>query len=39
MDLWLGVLPFMLGQAIVIALLVAFPQIALFLPNFFKGVT
>lgn len=37
MDLWLGVLPFMLGQAIVIALLVAFPAIALWLPNFFKG--
>lgn len=25
MDLWLGVLPFMLGQAIVIALLVIWP--------------
>jgi tripartite ATP-independent transporter DctM subunit len=37
MDLWLGVLPFMLGQAIVIALLVMFPSIALWLPNFFKG--
>jgi C4-dicarboxylate transporter, DctM subunit len=37
MDLWIGVLPFMLGQAIVIALLVAFPAIALWLPNFFKG--
>jgi tripartite ATP-independent transporter DctM subunit len=37
MDLWIGVLPFMLGQAIVIALLVIFPSIALWLPNFFKG--
>jgi hypothetical protein len=27
----------MLGQAIVIALLVIFPSIALWLPNFFKG--
>ncbi len=38
MDLWLGVLPFMLGQAIVIFLLVLFPGLALWLPNLFKGV-
>lgn len=38
MDLWLGVLPFMLGQAIVIALLVIFPGIALWLPNLVKGL-
>jgi TRAP-type C4-dicarboxylate transport system permease large subunit len=37
MDLWIGVLPFILGQAIVIALLVAFPSIALWLPNVFKS--
>jgi tripartite ATP-independent transporter DctM subunit len=36
-DLYLGVLPFMLGMAIVLALLVAFPQIALWLPNFLMG--
>ena len=33
MDLWLGVLPFMLGQAIVIFLLVLFPGLALWLPS------
>jgi len=38
MDLWLGVLPFMLGQAIVIALLVIFPSLALWLPNLVKGL-
>jgi tripartite ATP-independent transporter DctM subunit len=38
MDLWLGVLPFMLGQAIVIALLVIFPGLALWLPNLVKGL-
>jgi TRAP-type mannitol/chloroaromatic compound transport system permease large subunit len=38
MDLWLGVLPFMLGQAIVIALLVIFPGPALWLPNLVKGL-
>jgi TRAP-type mannitol/chloroaromatic compound transport system permease large subunit len=37
MDLWLGVLPFILGQAIVIALLVIFPGLALWLPNLVKG--
>jgi tripartite ATP-independent transporter DctM subunit len=36
-DLYLGVLPFMVGMAIVLALLVAFPQIALWLPNLMKG--
>ena len=36
-DLYLGVLPFMLGQAIVITLLVIFPDIALWLPNLVKG--
>lgn len=36
-DLYLGVLPFMLGMAIVLGLLVAFPQIALWLPNLMKG--
>ncbi|WP_089935555.1 TRAP transporter large permease [Candidatus Entotheonella palauensis] len=38
MDLWLGVLPFMLGQAIVITLLVIFPGLALWLPNLVKGL-
>jgi tripartite ATP-independent transporter DctM subunit len=36
-DLYLGVLPFMVGMAIVLVLLVAFPQIALWLPNLLKG--
>jgi TRAP-type mannitol/chloroaromatic compound transport system permease large subunit len=36
-DLWLGVLPFMVGMAIVIALIVAFPQIAQWLPDLIKG--
>jgi TRAP-type mannitol/chloroaromatic compound transport system permease large subunit len=36
-DLWLGVLPFMIGMAIVIALIVEFPQIALWLPDLVKG--
>lgn len=36
-DLWLGVLPFMLGMAIVIALLFVFPEIALWLPNLVMG--
>jgi C4-dicarboxylate transporter, DctM subunit len=36
-DLWLGVLPFMIGMAIVIALIIEFPQIALWLPNLVKG--
>jgi tripartite ATP-independent transporter DctM subunit len=38
MDLWIGVLPFILGQAIVIFLLVLFPGIALWLPNLVKGL-
>jgi C4-dicarboxylate transporter, DctM subunit len=38
MDLWLGVLPFILGQAIVIFLLVLFPGLALWLPNLVKGL-
>jgi len=38
MDLWIGVLPFMLGQAIVIFLLVLFPGLALWLPNLVKGL-
>ena len=36
-DLCLGVLPFMLGMAIAIALIVEFPQIALWLPDLVKG--
>jgi C4-dicarboxylate transporter, DctM subunit len=36
-DLYLGVLPFMLGMAIVLVLLVLFPDIALWLPNVMKG--
>jgi tripartite ATP-independent transporter DctM subunit len=36
-DLYLGVLPFMLGMAVVLVLLVAFPDIALWLPNTLKG--
>jgi tripartite ATP-independent transporter DctM subunit len=36
-DLYLGVLPFMLGMAIVLVLLVAFPDLALWLPNVLKG--
>jgi tripartite ATP-independent transporter DctM subunit len=36
-DLYLGVLPFMLGMAIAIALVVIFPQLALWLPNLMKG--
>ena len=36
-DVYLGVLPFMACMAIVIALLIAFPDIALWLPNAIKG--
>lgn len=36
-DLYIGVLPFMLGMAIVLVLLVAFPDLALWLPNLMKG--
>jgi C4-dicarboxylate transporter DctM subunit len=37
MDLWIGVLPFMVGMGIVIALLMWFPDLALWLPNLMKG--
>jgi tripartite ATP-independent transporter DctM subunit len=37
MDLWIGVLPFMLGMAIVIVLLMVFPDLALWLPTLMKG--
>jgi C4-dicarboxylate transporter DctM subunit len=37
MDLWIGVLPFMAGMAICIALLLMFPEIALWLPNAVMG--
>jgi C4-dicarboxylate transporter, DctM subunit len=37
MDLWIGVLPFMLGMAMCIALLLMFPEIALWLPNLVMG--
>jgi C4-dicarboxylate transporter, DctM subunit len=37
MDLWIGVLPFMAGMAICIALLLMFPEIALWLPNAMMG--
>lgn len=36
-DIYLGVLPFMLGMGIVLALLVLFPDLALWLPNLMKG--
>jgi TRAP-type C4-dicarboxylate transport system permease large subunit len=36
-DVWLGVLPFMLGMGITIVLLLEFPEIALWLPNLMKG--
>ena len=37
LDLWIGVLPFMVGMAILIALLQVFPGIALWLPNTVMG--
>jgi C4-dicarboxylate transporter DctM subunit len=37
LDLWIGVLPFMVGMAILIALLLMFPGIALWLPNAIMG--
>lgn len=37
-DVWLGVLPFMVCMAIVIGLIIAFPEIALWLPDQLKGV-
>ncbi len=36
-DVWIGVLPFMICMAAAIALLIAFPDIALWLPNSVKG--
>jgi C4-dicarboxylate transporter, DctM subunit len=36
-DLWIGVLPFMAGMAICIALILMFPDIALWLPNLVMG--
>ena len=36
-DLWIGVLPFMVGMAILITLLLMFPGIALWLPNAVMG--
>ena len=36
-DVWIGVLPFMACMAVVIALVLAFPQIALWLPNLIYG--
>jgi TRAP-type mannitol/chloroaromatic compound transport system permease large subunit len=32
-DIFMGVLPFVVGEMIVIALLIAFPEIALWLPR------
>jgi len=37
LDVWLGVLPFMVGMAICIVLLFLFPNIALWLPNLVMG--
>ncbi len=37
MDLWIGVLPFMVGIAICLTLLFIFPGIALWLPNLVMG--
>jgi C4-dicarboxylate transporter DctM subunit len=37
MDLWIGVLPFMVGIAICLVLLFMFPAIALWLPNLVMG--
>jgi C4-dicarboxylate transporter DctM subunit len=37
LDLWIGVLPFMVGMAICIGLLLMFPGIALWLPNTVMG--
>ena len=36
-DLWIGVLPFMACMAIAVALIVTFPEIALWLPDAVKG--
>ena len=37
LDLWIGVLPFMVGMVVVIALLMWIPDLALWLPNLMKG--
>jgi C4-dicarboxylate transporter, DctM subunit len=37
LDLWIGVLPFMVGMAMCIALILVFPGIALWLPNLLMG--
>jgi hypothetical protein len=37
LDLWIGVLPFMVGMAMCIGLLLMFPEIALWLPNLVMG--
>ena len=36
-DLWIGVLPFMACMAVAVALIVTFPEIALWLPDAVKG--
>jgi TRAP-type C4-dicarboxylate transport system permease large subunit len=36
-DVWIGVLPFMACMAVAIALIIAFPDIALWLPDAIKG--
>jgi len=36
-DVWIGVLPFMFMMGVAIALIIAFPDIALWLPNLVKG--
>ena len=36
-DVWIGVLPFMACMALAVALIVAFPEIALWLPDLVKG--
>ena len=37
LDLWIGVLPFMVGMAICITLILMFPGIALWLPDLVMG--
>jgi TRAP-type mannitol/chloroaromatic compound transport system permease large subunit len=36
-DVWIGVMPFMACMALAIALIIAFPSIALWLPDLVKG--
>jgi TRAP-type C4-dicarboxylate transport system permease large subunit len=36
-DLWIGVLPFMVGMAICLGLILMFPSIALWLPDTVMG--